>query len=444
MTHSDVMEWLLIAIFLFIILWILYRPCRRMEGFDSENVSRRKINSELPYLVANEPSLYLRNTDGKNIYELRLDANGLIVYNNDELFMTIYTNNKFPVAETQTALLYDNNKYIYSECISTKGKSSTELSGYDKRTYGDAYYFKSEVIGPLPNVSNADLYLTSEGNLVATNTPMIWANGFEVITNQRERIYTGQFITDGTGNYFEYIHRDEYVFEHYKLQESPWELILTNTINVPQSFLPTDILYSYHKFGVSNETIYTSDGDGVWKWANGYEVSDTLSDGELRVNGWMISGNNKLQLKKDGIYVNGNAHIKFTSEVASSMKLENGNLIVRDENGETIWNLNTGPNNATKLKISDSSDDNTLYLTDDKIRWTIYPDELYNFTKEETQESPESSEYEGKKKYLKEIQTVHSGSDERYANLVSTYYREMINTFNLGIGLIVGTIVIIR
>jgi hypothetical protein len=157
------MELLLIAIFLFLILWILYRPCMTTEGFDSGNgfaYRRQKINKDLPYLVANEPSLYLRNTDGRNNYELRLDANGLIVYNNDVVFMTIYTDKKFPPSETRTALLYDNNKYIYSECIATSGKSANDFIGYDKRTYGDAYYFKNDNLGTLPIVSNADLYLT--------------------------------------------------------------------------------------------------------------------------------------------------------------------------------------------------------------------------------------------------------------------------------------------
>ncbi len=441
MTHSDVMEWLLIAIFLFIILWILYRPYLRVEGFDSENgfaYRRQKIDSNLPYLVANEPSLYLRNTDGRNNYELRLDANGLIVYNNDVVFMTINTDKKFPPSETRTALLYDDKKYIYSECIATSGKSTNDFIGYDKRIYGDAYYFKNDNVGTLPNVSNADLYLTPQGNLVATNTPMTWANGMNVITGQTTDIYDGQFITDGTSNYFEYIRRDGvYVFEHYKLQQSSWELILTNTFDISSSFAPDTKLHTDNPIGVSNETIYISGGDGVWKWANGYDVSDTLSDGELRVNGWMSGGNNKLQLKNDGLYLNGNQHIKFNSAFATSMKLEDGNLIVRDNNDETIWNLNTGPGNATKLKIS-GGDENTLYLTNDVVKWTIYPDASYNFSKEDT------SDYEVKKNELKMIQTNHSGSDERYANVVSTYYREMINTFNLGIGLIVGTIMIFK
>ena len=39
---------------------------------------------------------------------------------------------------------------------------------------------------------------------------------------------------------------------------------------------------------------------------------------------------------------------------------------------------------------------------------------------------------------------THSGSDERYANVVSNIFREMINTFNLGVGILAGTIVIFR
>ncbi len=39
---------------------------------------------------------------------------------------------------------------------------------------------------------------------------------------------------------------------------------------------------------------------------------------------------------------------------------------------------------------------------------------------------------------------THSGSDERYTNVVSHHYREMINTFNLGVGILAGTIVIFR
>ena len=70
----------------------------------------------MPYLVANEPSLYLRNTDGQNNYELRLDANGLVIYNNDVSFIEIDVSNSFPISETQNALLYDDKKYIYSRC----------------------------------------------------------------------------------------------------------------------------------------------------------------------------------------------------------------------------------------------------------------------------------------------------------------------------------------
>ncbi len=414
-----------------------------MEGFDSGYgfaYRRQKIDSKLPYLVANETSLYLRNTDGQNNYELRLDASGLVIYNNDVPFIEVDVSNTFPVETQQKALLYDNNQYVYSDCISTTGKSPNDFVGYTIRKYGDAFYFKPAVIGTLPIVSNADLYLTPEGNLVGAQTPMTWANGMSVINDKTTDISNGQFITDGTDNYFECIRRDGvYVFEHYKLQKNPWELILTNTFDISYTNLSATGLHTNNPIDVSNETIYmyVSGGDSDdWIWANGYDVSNTLvNGGELRVNGWMSGGSNKLQLKNDGLYLNGKLHIKFKSKFATSMKLEDGNLIVRDNNGSTIWNVNTGPGKATKFVVSDA-DENTLFLTNDNnIRWTIYPDSSYNFSTEDT------SEYDNK---LKEIQTKHSGSDERYANAVSTYYREMINTFNLGIGLIVGTIVIFK
>ncbi len=413
-----------------------------MEGFDSGYgfaYRRQKIDKNQPYLVANEPSLYLRNTDGNNNYELRLDANGLVIYNNDVSFIPIDTSNKFPVSENQNALLYDTNKYIYSDCISTTGKSPTELIGYDIRSYGNAFYFKPNGIPSQIPTDVSNLYLTPEGNLVATDIPMKWANGMSV-KGETTDISNGQFITDGTDNYFEYIKRDGvYVFEHYKLQKNPWELILTNTFGIPESFAPGINLHTNNTIGISNETIYILGGDGAWIWANGYDVSNTLVKGtELRVNGWMCNGTTFLQMKNDGLYLNGKPHIKFKSKFATSMKLEDGNLIVRDNNGSTIWNVNTGPGKATKFVIS-NADENTLFLTNDNnIRWTIYPDSSYNFSTEDT------SEYDNKKRDLKDIQTKHSGSDERYANTVSTYYREMINTFNLGIGLIIGTIVIFK
>lgn len=439
------MELLLIAIFLFIILWILYRPCRRTEGFDSGYgfaYRRQKIDSNLPYLVANEPSLYLRNTDGQNNYELRLDASGLVIYiqkpvrnlsNNDVSFIAIDVSNLFPVSEKQLALLYKDKKYIYSECISTKGKSPTELRNYTNRSYGDAFYFNSKTIPSQIPVDVSNLYLTPEGNLVATDAQMTWANGMEVIMGKTKDISNGQFITDGTDNYFEYIMRDDvYVFEHYKLQKSPWELILANTFDIPLSFKP---IHMDNQVGVSNETIYMSGGDDAWIWANGYDVSNTLiSGGELRVNGWMCDGTTFLQMKNDGLYLNGTQHIQFKSKFATSMKLEDGNLIVRDNNEKIIWNLNTGPGKATKLKVSD---DKTLYLTNDVVKWTIYPDASYNYS-----DTDITNEYATQQSKLKEIRTKHSGSDERYLDTVSTYYREMINTFNLGVGLIVGTIVI--
>jgi hypothetical protein len=425
MNHTEVVEWLLIAIFLFIILWILFR--RQKEGFGSGYgfaYRRQKIDATLPYLVANEPSLYLRNTDGQNNYELRLDANGLVIYNNDVSFIAI--DNVKPDA-TQRALLYTKDKsYVYADCIQVKGSTTADLSSYDIRDYGSVYYFKN-LGAPLPVFPQSDLYLTSDGNLVATNDPMTWANGMAVIVKPSSDIANGQFMTDGTGNYFEYIRRDNlYVFEHYKLQR---ELIKINTIDISSSYTPNLI-------GVSNETIYITDiSSGIWKWANGYDVSNTLGS-ELRVGGWMSDGISYLQLKKDGLYLNGSTHIKFKSEFATSMKLENGNLIVRDNAKSTIWNLNTGPGNANKLVI----DDGELYLQkDDTTKWTIYPDASYNYSTDDNLKN-----YKAAKANLKAIETNHSGSDERYANAVSYYYREMINTLNLGVGLLVGTIVIFR
>jgi hypothetical protein len=415
-----------------------------MEGFDSGYgfaYRRQKINSDLPYLVANEPSLYLRNTDGYNNYELRLDASGLVIYNNDVSFIAIDVSNPFPVSEKQHALLYTDKKYEFTECISTKGKSPTELRDYTIRSYGDAFYFSSKTIPSQIPVDVSNLYLTPEGNLVATNDPMTWANGMKVLDNLTMDISNGQFITDGTGNYFEYIRRDNvFVFEHYKLQKSPWELILTNTFDIPSSFTPGIKLHTDNQISVSNETIYISDKGHEWKWANGYDVSNTLtSGGELHVNGWMCDGDTRIQLKNDGLYLNGTQHIQFKSKFATSMKLEDGDLIVRDNNEKTIWNLNTGPGKATKLKVSDDTDENTLYLTNDVVKWTIYPDASYNYS-----DTDITDEYATQQSKLKDIRTKHSGSDERYSDTVSTYYREMINTFNLGVGLIVGTIVIFK
>jgi len=418
-----------------------------MEGFDSGYgfaYRRQKIDSKLPYLVANETSLYLRNTDGQNNYELRLDGSGLVIYNNDVPFIEIDTNNKISSGQ-QKSLLYDvsnliqqtdNKNYFYLNYMPSTG----DTSGYTKY-YGDTYYFTNTDAALLPNVSNADLYLTPEGNLVATNSPkMLWANGRKVLQQSPfNDISNGQFI-EKDDNYFEYIKRDGvYVFEHYTLNVSQniWELTNQNTYDIPSKYINNDILHAEGGFGVDKDVIYIGAEDD-WKWANGYDISNTLVSGtELRVNGFLCNGPTKLQLKNDGLYLNGKSHIQFKSKFATSMKLENGNLFVVDNNGTTIWNLNTGPGKATELKISNEND-NTLYLTDGNVKWTIYPDASYNFSTEDT------SEYENKKRDLKDIQTKHSGSDERYANTVSTYYREMINTFNLGIGLIAGTIVIFK
>lgn len=428
--------------------------CRRKEGFGDAGYGfayrRQKIDASYNYLVANEPSQYLRNTDGENNYELRLeDDSGLNIYKNDVSFIAIDTAHKYPVKDTQQrALVYDakqkiiqsgmDKRYVYADCIQVKG-STTDLKPYKVRDYGNAYYFKNSTT--VLDVSNSDLYLTSDGNLVATGFPMTWANGKTVLTGPTHDIDNGQFIGNAD-TYYEYIRRDyTYVFEKYKLQQSPWELIKTATYDIPSN----SVFYSIpdntfstngaYTLGVSNGTIYIADGS-TWKWANGYDVSGALVVGDtLNVDGWMVSSATKLQLRNDGLYLNGSPHVKFNSAFAKKMYIKTGNLIVEDNRGTIIWNLDTGPGNATKLSV----DSNTLYLQNaNTIKWTIYPDASYNTT------DSNANEYTEKVDVLKGIQTIHSGSDERYANVVSAYYREMINTFNLGVGILVGAIVIFR